>query len=206
MCITIQDLHINLVCNLQHITNRFKCDQNNSYYEQDRKHNNIHRIFNTYPLCTTALTFQDSSKWWCQTNATNPCWRRLNSGQFQINHLSSSSSTTHWPEQWKATARSLIDMFCSAAVVMSTPSFFSIKPPPSTPSPLQPDPDCLIPRDCHLSCVSGVDSKRSCPNLLLQIGNQPPTAPQKAPIGAQTPTGANSLSFGSRWLFADSGL
>ena len=104
MCITIQDLHINLVCNLQHITNRFKCDQNNSYYEQDRKHNNIHRIFHTYPLCITALTFQDSSKWWCQTNATNPWWwRRLNSGQFQINHLSSSSSKRHWTingEKW----------------------------------------------------------------------------------------------------------
>ena len=94
---------------------------------------NKHRIFHTYPLCITALTFQDSSKWWSQTNATNPWWRRLNSGQFQINHLSSSSSTTPWPEQWKATARSLIDMFCSAAVVMSTPSFFSIKPPPSPP-------------------------------------------------------------------------
>ena len=95
MCITIQDLHINLVCNFHHNTNRF--DPKNSYYQQNRKHNNIHRIFHTYPLCITALTFQDSSKWWSQTNATNPWWRRrLNSGQFQINHLSSSSSTRSW--------------------------------------------------------------------------------------------------------------
>ena len=50
--------------------------------------------------CGAGSTFHDSSKWWCQTNATNPRWcegtTRPNSRQFQINHLSSSSSTRSW--------------------------------------------------------------------------------------------------------------